>query len=271
MRQRAEIFVNEKFVKCQLAHQIPFDVDISEHVNFGEKNKVAIRITDPNGNFSWGDFMHEHWGKYLWTASHGFGGILGEVNVEILPKLHVGDIFIKNKPSLFGVDADIEVENKGEDFAVLNVSFEISANSSSDVIIAMFGENEARVVDVSTDAMPLASFSVVNFSPHRLGLKIAKKAVVLKPFEVRTVKLQSDRKLCSSRVAFFNLKDISNPKPIEEKSYSFYSTERVIMFMFKQGESSDAPIFAPYNPRQKRGNTAVGASETIVITNTGPR
>lgn len=128
VRQRAEIFVNEIFVKCQLAHQIPFDVDISEHVNFGEKNKVAIRITDPNGNFSWGDFMHEHWGKYLWTASHGFGGILGEVNVEILPKLHVGDIFIKNKPSLFGVDADIEVENKGEDFAVLNVSFEISEN-----------------------------------------------------------------------------------------------------------------------------------------------
>ncbi len=148
---------------------------------------------------------------------------------------------------------------------------EISANSSSNVIIAMFGENEARVVDVSTDSMPLASFSVVNFSPHRLRLKIAKKAVVLKPFEVHTVKSQSNRKLCSSRVAFFNLKDISNPKPIEEKSYSFYSTERVIMFMFKQGESSDAPIFAPYNPRQKRGNAAVGASEMIVITNTGPR
>ena len=36
-------------------------------------------------------------------------------------------------------------------------------------------------MDVSTDSMPFASFSIVNFSPHRLGLKIAKKAVVLKP------------------------------------------------------------------------------------------
>ena len=158
-----------------------------------------------------------------------------------------------------------------EGFSEYVPAVEIQTGYSSDAIIALFGASEARVIDVSTESMPLASFSVVNFSPHKLGLKIAKKISVLKPFEVSTVKSHSKRKLCSSRIAFFNLKDISKPKLIEEKSYSFYSNERVVMLVFKQGESSGVPVFAPYNPSQKTAEGGGGISDVLVITNRGPR
>jgi hypothetical protein len=51
VRQRAEIFVNQTLVGYELAHQEVFDVDITDAVKVGETNKLAIRITDANGNF----------------------------------------------------------------------------------------------------------------------------------------------------------------------------------------------------------------------------
>ena len=128
VRQKAEIFVNQKYVGCQIAHQLPFEIDITNFVKFNQKNQIAIRITDPNGNFSWGDFMPEHWGKYIWQASHGFGGILGEVSIKTLPKIHVSDIFVKNTPSLFDIDTDIEITNLSNQSQTLYAEVEISEN-----------------------------------------------------------------------------------------------------------------------------------------------
>jgi hypothetical protein len=112
-RQRAEIFVNQKLVGYELVHQTPFEVDITDAVRHGGTNKLAVRITDPNGNFSWGDYTGVAWGDYYFPLSHGFGGILGAVQLKIVDPTHVADIFVKNKPTLTDIDVDVEIANEG--------------------------------------------------------------------------------------------------------------------------------------------------------------
>lgn len=113
IRQRAEIFVNERLVGYELCHQTPFDIDITDAVNYGEENRLSIRITDPGGNFSWGDYEGIKWGKYFFPLSHGFGGILGKVELEVMNTLHVEDVFVKNKPSLKDIDITVGLANEG--------------------------------------------------------------------------------------------------------------------------------------------------------------
>lgn len=114
IRQRAEVFVNEKLVGYELVHQTSFEIDVTDAVRFGATNKLAVRITDSSGNFSWGDYIGEEWGKYFFPVSHGFGGILGEVELGIVEPVHISDVFVKNKPTLTNVDLEIEIANDGK-------------------------------------------------------------------------------------------------------------------------------------------------------------
>ncbi len=125
IRQRAEVFVNEKLVGYELVHQTPFEIDITDAVKIGHTNKLAVRITDANGNFSWGDYTGTLWGKYYFPLSHGFGGILDKVEVKILNPVHVSDVFVKNKPSLTDIDVELELSNEDSRAMRGNISVEI--------------------------------------------------------------------------------------------------------------------------------------------------
>jgi hypothetical protein len=114
VRQRAEVFVNERLAGYELAHQSLFEVDVTDAVQYGAGNKLAVRITDANGNFSWGDYTGVLWGDYYFPLSHGFGGILGKVSLKIVNPVYVSDVFVKNKPELTDVDSDIEISNEGD-------------------------------------------------------------------------------------------------------------------------------------------------------------
>lgn len=113
IRQRAEVFVNQQLVGYELVHQTPFEVDITDVVKYGASNQLAVRITDANGNFSWGDYTGVLWGEYYFPLSHAFGGILDEVEMTIVNPVHISDIFVKNKPELKDIDAEIEISNEG--------------------------------------------------------------------------------------------------------------------------------------------------------------
>ena len=55
VRFRAEVFVNRMLAGYDLINSTPFDVDITQYVKSGAQNEIAVRITDPNGNFDWRD------------------------------------------------------------------------------------------------------------------------------------------------------------------------------------------------------------------------
>ena len=111
VRLRAEVFLNGELVGYDLIGNTPFEVDITGKGKIGEANRLAVRITDPSGNFAWYDPGVHQWGEYKIPASHGFGGITGRVALLIVDPVYVADIFVKNKPSLTDMDVDVTVFN----------------------------------------------------------------------------------------------------------------------------------------------------------------
>ena len=124
IRQRAEIYVNQQLVGYELVHQTPFEVDVTNAVNIGGINTLAVRITDPNGTFSWGESVPiksaGNPGNCLPLSGYlfpllpsGFGGILGKVELQIENPVHVSDIFVQNLPSLTDINTGISIANDG--------------------------------------------------------------------------------------------------------------------------------------------------------------
>lgn len=111
IRQRAEVFVNRRLVGSELVLQSPFEVDVTDVVNYGGTNEIAVRITDANGNFSWGDYVWARWGKYMFPLSHGFGGIPGGIDLVTTDPVRIEDVFVRNKPQLRDIDTTVTLAN----------------------------------------------------------------------------------------------------------------------------------------------------------------
>ncbi len=107
VRFRAEVFVNHKLAGYDLVNGTPFSFDISEYLEYGARNTVSVRITDPNGNFNWKDSQVYSWGEYLTNPSHGFGGITGGVKLTATGRTYISDIFVKNTPQMRKVDLEV--------------------------------------------------------------------------------------------------------------------------------------------------------------------
>lgn len=105
-RLRAEVYVNRKLAGYNLIDGTPFEVDATPYVREG-RNHLAVRITDPNGDFTWCDFPYFSWGKYPILPSHGFGGITGKVRLYVTGQSFIEDVFVKNKPTIRDIDAEV--------------------------------------------------------------------------------------------------------------------------------------------------------------------
>lgn len=111
VRFRAEIFVNEQLCGYDLVNGTPFEVDITPFVGIGAPNRIAVRITDPNGNFNWKDSQVYEWGSYRTNPSHGFGGITGKVFLNATDPVYVDGFFLKNRPERTTAEAEIDLCN----------------------------------------------------------------------------------------------------------------------------------------------------------------
>jgi beta-galactosidase len=111
VRFRAEVFVNRRLTGYDLITGTPFTVDISSAVRPGN-NEIAVRITDPNGNFDWRDSQNFMWGDYRTQPTHGFGGITGRVKLVTTDRVFIEDVFVKNKPAVDEVDIEASLQNE---------------------------------------------------------------------------------------------------------------------------------------------------------------
>lgn len=107
VRFRAEIFVNRRLAGYDIVNSTPFGIDITQFVTPGKENEIAVRITDPNGNFNWKDSQNYRWGRYLNNPSHGFGGITGRVSLVATDNEHITDLFVENTPDPHTVRAHV--------------------------------------------------------------------------------------------------------------------------------------------------------------------
>ncbi|MBU0755073.1 MAG: hypothetical protein KJ645_08015, partial [Planctomycetes bacterium] len=112
VRLRCEVFVDEKLVGYDVVGNTPFEVDITGSAEPGKIHRLALRITDPGGNFIWEDFTAHPWGNINIPASHGFGGVTGRVVLELRNPLFVNDLYVMNKPAITEIDVQTTLHNQ---------------------------------------------------------------------------------------------------------------------------------------------------------------
>lgn len=100
-RLRAELYVNGQLAGYSIINELPWEAEISKYLKYGEKNIVALRITNPGGVRGWNDGgFDEHknnlWGDYMFPVSHDFGGIGGGIQLVASDPVYVSDIFVRN-------------------------------------------------------------------------------------------------------------------------------------------------------------------------------
>jgi len=110
VRLRAEVFVNEQLVGYDVVGSTPFGVDVTSALHAGI-NRLAVRVTDPGGNFSWEDFDALSWGRQSVPAGHGFCGLTGPVRLEVRSALHLADVAVLNGQQPTQVDVQATVRN----------------------------------------------------------------------------------------------------------------------------------------------------------------
>lgn len=151
-RLRAEVYVNEELVGYDLMNGTSYEVDISSVAKYGTKNRIEVRITDPDGNFEWMDLAPHTWGNYKIPPSHGFGGITGKVFLKSTPKKFISDLFVKNKPSIRSVDAEVELSSHSKG----TIQFQIAASDKPSVSLL------SKKLEVNDVAKVFASFDLPN-------------------------------------------------------------------------------------------------------------
>lgn len=111
LRERAEIFVNRQLVGYDVVGSTPVEVDITAAVAGRPQAELAVRVTDPGGNFDWRDSRPLRWGSYVLPLSHGFGGITGRVQLIVCDAVWTSDLWMENTPAITEANAHITVRN----------------------------------------------------------------------------------------------------------------------------------------------------------------
>jgi hypothetical protein len=125
VRERAEVYIDDRLVAHDLVGSTPFDVDITAAVRPGAEHRLSVRVTDPGGNFDWRDSASIAWGKHRIPGSHGFGGIIGRVRLEVRDAVHVDDIYVQNTPDITTVNALVTLRNASATAATRTVHVRI--------------------------------------------------------------------------------------------------------------------------------------------------
>ncbi len=135
VRLRAEVFLNRRLVGYDVVGNTPFAVDVTDHIRPGEKNELAVRITDPSGNFDWMDFLAHRWGHYTIPASHGFGGVTDKVRLLLLDPVSVDDVFVMNEPGVTDIEVRVTVRNTTTDAARLPLRILVESCDTDESVV----------------------------------------------------------------------------------------------------------------------------------------
>ena len=109
--QRAEVFLDQKLVGYDLVGYTPFEVDITDAVKSGAQCQLAVRVTNPGGNWGWEDYYHIQWGKHGLPLHHSFGGLPGGVKLVVVAPVYMDDVYVQNTPAMRDVNVQVTVKN----------------------------------------------------------------------------------------------------------------------------------------------------------------
>lgn len=112
-RLRAEVYVNGRLCGYDAVTETAFTADATNALKPGRPNLLAVRITNPGGNYNWVDYDSFRWGKYVLPISHGFGGLDGGVTMAVQAPVAVTDLAVLNHPDPRTVTIEAQVTSTG--------------------------------------------------------------------------------------------------------------------------------------------------------------
>ena len=126
VRMRAEVYLDGRLVGYDIIGESPFDVDITDALVPGKTHTLAVRVTNPGGNFHWQDFTQMRWGDYKIPPGRGFGGLIGRVRLDVVDAVYIEDIYMQNQPVPTRVKAIVNVRNTSSKAAVRTVGYAVT-------------------------------------------------------------------------------------------------------------------------------------------------
>ena len=110
-RFRAEVYLDGKLVAYDVVSDSPFSADITDAVQGGGKHQLAVRVTNPGGQYHWQDYQTFKWGKYDMPPGRCFGGVTGPVTIDITDQRFVDDLYMQNTAASDSVNAITTIIN----------------------------------------------------------------------------------------------------------------------------------------------------------------
>ncbi len=128
-RLRCELFINGKLAAYDIVAETPFECDASKFLEYGQKNRIAFRLTSIGGNRGWG-------GGGLWLprnpsikypSPHAFSGV-GHVKLTATEAVYVQDVFVKNllPAGARNVEAQVTIVNRAGTTVTRGVRIEVA-------------------------------------------------------------------------------------------------------------------------------------------------
>ncbi len=124
-RLRAEVYLNQQLVGYHIITETSFLCDVSKAVTPGEKNLLAIRITNPGGRLDWVDTQYMNWGNYRFHSSHGFGGLDRGIRISAHQSVYIQDLWVANRPKIKSIWAQVELHNTADQEITGTLSYNI--------------------------------------------------------------------------------------------------------------------------------------------------
>jgi beta-galactosidase len=124
-RLRAEVYFNRQLVGYNIITETSFSCDVTAAIKPGQRNKLAIRITNPGGRLDWLDTQLMNWGEASFHRSHGFGGLDRGLLLSAHDPVYLGDLWVMNKPDLDKITGMCDVVNSTAKLKDVRVIFEV--------------------------------------------------------------------------------------------------------------------------------------------------
>ena len=135
VRMRAEVYLDGKLMAYDLIGETPFQVDITDEAKPGTEQLLAVRVTNPGGNFHWQDFDILKWGEYNIPPARSFSGIIGRVRLESVNPVFISDIYMQNTPELTKVNAIVSFTNETPADVKQDVELTVSEKANPDKVV----------------------------------------------------------------------------------------------------------------------------------------
>ena len=136
-RQRIEVYVNGRLAAYDVVSETPVVADLSEFLQYGRTNRIALRITNAGGVRGWNDNPSTQWGNVHLIAGHDFGGIGGAVKLVVTDPVYVDDVFLKNllPAGSRSIEARISLKNSVGKAVAAQFTLEITPHQHPDEIV----------------------------------------------------------------------------------------------------------------------------------------